>query len=144
MTQTTHPAPPTTADRSPRTWPVALLAPAAVAAAGWLVASPLLGIDLQTGSSAHPTAITFPAAVVVSVLAAAAGLALRRLLRTRSNPNRTWTAVAAVVLAVSLLGPLGATSTAAVVALAALHLTVGLTIIYAVRRTPSHAPAVLG
>jgi hypothetical protein len=95
----------------------------------------VLGIDLRTGHGAHPTSIGLAASIVVSILAAAAGLAVRRLLRQRSNPDRTWTTIALVVLAVSLLGPLGATTAAAGVALAGLHLAVGATIILAVRRT---------
>ena len=135
MVQTTQQSSIKTPVLQRKQWPLVVLVAGSVGVLGWLVADPLLGIDLRTGHGAHPTPVGLFATVLVSVLAAAAGLALRRLLRNRRNPDRAWTVVALVVLAVSLLGPLGATTAGAGVALAGLHLAVGSTIILAVRRT---------
>jgi hypothetical protein len=135
MVQTTQQATTETPVPQRKQWLVVPLVAGSVGALGWLLADPVLGIDLRTGHGAHPTSIGLAASIVVSVLAAVAGLAVRRLLRQRGNPDRTWTTIALVVLAVSLLGPVGATTAAAGVALAGLHLAVGCTIILAVRRT---------
>ncbi|GAA2350303.1 DUF6069 family protein [Dactylosporangium salmoneum] len=68
-------------------------------------------------------------AVAVGVTAALAGLAawgLLAILERATRRGRTiWVITAAVVLLVSLLGPLGAATAGAVAGLLALHLTVG-------------------
>lgn len=117
---------------------------AAVAAAGaaagvWAVAGPLAGVQLMTRASAHASAQPVgPGAVIaVSLLAGFAAWGLLALLeRNASHPRRTWTAVAATVLAISLAGPLTAgRGIAAVIALCCMHLAVGAVLILALRRT---------
>src|SRR6478609_970304 len=93
----------------------------------------------MTTTTAQPTrtslsriAITVTG-VTVAATALVAGLAasLSAWLLTRIAPPRcrtVWTVLASAVLLVSLLGPISATSPAAVVSLVALHLLVGLTL----------------
>lgn len=118
----------------PSDWSAIVVLPALIGAVGWLVADPLLGIELRTGSAGHSRPVGIAAVVAVGIIAALAGLGVRVLLRARRAANRTWTVIAVSVLAVSLLGPLGATTTAARVALLCLHLVVGAAVIVAVRR----------
>ncbi|MGI8882503.1 MAG: DUF6069 family protein [Jatrophihabitans sp.] len=118
----------------PTDWPAIVIPPALIGAIGWLVADPLLGIEVRTGSAGHSRPVGIAAVIAVGIIVALAGLGLRVLLRARRDPNRTWTIIAVSVLAVSLLGPLGATTTAARVALLCLHLAVGTAVIVAVRR----------
>lgn len=101
----------------------------------WVVETRLLGVDLavRTGDVVQP--IT---GVSVAAIALVAGLAatLTAWLLTRVAPRRcrtVWTILASAVLLVSLLGPLGATSPAALVSLVALHLIVGLTLLIGLR-----------
>lgn len=115
-------------------WPAVMLPAAIVAAAGWLIADPVLGVHLRTGSVESSRPVGIVAAIAVALLAAAAGLGLRVLLRTAQNPDKVWTIVAIAVLTVSLLGPLGATTTASRVALLCLHIAVGAAVIISVRR----------
>jgi hypothetical protein len=113
-----------------------------IAAAGallvWSVADPLAGVDLTVGTGSSARVIGPGAVALVSALAglAAVGLAvvLGRL-TTRARP--IWFTVAVVVLVVSLTGPLGADTLAAGLALAAMHLVVGATLIVGVGRTVS-------
>jgi hypothetical protein len=77
-------------------------------------------------------------ALAVGITAAVAGLlawALLAILERATRRGRTvWLVIASVVLLVSLAGPLGAATAGAVVALAALHLTVGLVLIVGLSR----------
>ncbi len=134
MVQTTHETAAHPAQRSLPHWLTVGGGAPAVGTLVWVIAHPLLGIDLRTGSGAHPTTVGLPSVIVVSIVVATAGYALRRMLSGRANATRTWTVIAAVVLLLSLLGPLGARTAAAGVALAALHLAVGGTVITGVRR----------
>ena len=101
----------------------------------WLVETRLLGVDLavRTGDVVQPvTGVSVVATALVAGLAAT----LSAWLLTRIAPRRcrtVWTVLASAVLLVSLLGPLGATSPAAVVSLVALHLLVGLTLLLGLR-----------
>jgi hypothetical protein len=95
----------------------------------------LIGVDLavRTGD-----VVQHISAVSVAATALAAGLAgsLTAWLLARLAPRRcrtVWTVLASAVLVISLLGPLGATSAAAVVSLMALHLLVGLTLVVGLR-----------
>ena len=78
------------------------------------------------------------AVALTSLTAGLAGWALLAVLeRTVGRPARWWRAVALLVYVVSLLGPLGATSTAVALALAALHTVVaGLLVVLLPRRSP--------
>jgi hypothetical protein len=117
----------------------AVIAAAAAAAGVWAVAGPLAGVQLMARTSAHaPAQQVGPASVVImSLLAGLAAWALLALLeRNASHPRRTWTAVAATVLAISLAGPLTAgRGIATVTALCGMHLAVGAVLILAMRRT---------
>ena len=137
----TAPAPHRLRERGP-------VAAGAVGAAlgGWLVAGPLLGIDLAVqpaggGAQGVTRTVGVGAVVAASLTAALLGWALLELLERWTTRARTvWTAVAAVVLLLSLAGPLtGALSTSVAVALAAVHLVVGAVLIVGLRRTATGA-----
>ncbi|WP_315096273.1 DUF6069 family protein [uncultured Cellulomonas sp.] len=101
-------------------WLVALTA-TVLALAVWVLAVPVAGIELVAGT---PVQTIGAASVVVATLVVTLGAwAVRTLLRRRRPA--AWWLTCAVVLAVSLLGPLGAATPAAVGTLLALHLTVG-------------------
>ena len=141
----TRPVPPDGGRRSasPRTRRtrrlLAVLAAAVAALAVWAVAGPALGVDIVAATGATTAAI----APVRSVLSAAAvGLAgwglLAVLERVTARPRRVWTAVAVAVLVVSLPAPLlSASSLAAGVTLAAMHLAVGAVLIPLLPRSAS-------
>ena len=68
-------------------------------------------------------------------IAALAGLAMLRVLEARTaNGVTLWTWIALGVLVVSMVGPLGASGSAAVAGLAVLHLLVGAVVIVGLRR----------
>ena len=101
----------------------------------WLVETRLIGVDLavRTGGVVQPVT---GGSVVATALVAGLAATLSAWLLTRIAPRRcrtVWTVLASAVLLVSLLGPLGATSAAAVVSLVALHLLVGLTLLLGLR-----------
>ncbi len=73
---------------------------------------------------------------IVAVLTGLAGWALLTVLERLTKRARTaWTAIALVLLLVSLAGPLSATTPAATVGLAALHLVVAAVLIIGLRRS---------
>ena len=114
---------------------IAVIGATVGALALWLVETRLIGVDLavRTGDVVQPvTGVSVVATALVAGLAAT----LSAWLLTRLAPRRcrtVWTVLASAVLLVSLLGPLGATSPAAVVSLVALHLLVGLTLLLGLR-----------
>jgi hypothetical protein len=114
------------------------MAAAAVGAlALWTVETRLLGVDLAVRTGDTTQEVT-GVAVVVTTLGAGLAATLTAWLVDRVAPRRSraiWTVLASAVLVVSLLGPLGATSTAATVGLVALHLLVGLTFLLRLRPT---------
>lgn len=127
-TAPTRPLPERTS-RQPRLLPAAMRGTLAAMAAGvavWLVAVPLAGVDLVTAHGMH---IGIVAVLIVTLLMATAGFGLLALLARRRTGVRVWTTVAALVLLVSLLGPLSGATVAAAITLLCLHLTVGLTVI---------------
>lgn len=107
----------------------AVLAPAAI----WLVAVPLVGVDLQVAqpSGRAPAEITLPLVLVTALAASLAGWGLLALLERLTPRARTiWTATAVVALVVSfapLLGP--GTPTASRIVLALMHLAVAAILI---------------
>ncbi|MGH3412198.1 MAG: DUF6069 family protein [Marmoricola sp.] len=105
----------------------------AAAVAVWLLWARVGGVDLVVGTGDSRREIGLGAVGVVTALVTGAALALRWLLRRRTHSMRTWTVVAAVVWAVSFLGPSGAATTAAGLGLATLHLVVGGGILFGVR-----------
>ena len=105
----------------PRWWTV--LASQLATAAVYVIAVPIGGIDLSARSGDSTVTIDFSLVMGVSLLAGIAALLwLITLRRLTARPNRNWAISAAIVLVVSMTGPLGATSVAAGIALACMHL----------------------
>lgn len=74
----------------------------------WLVAVPVLGLDLLVGSDAQAQQVSLAAVVVVSLLAGAAAWGLLAILERRTvKAVKSWRIAGWTFLAVSLLGPLG-------------------------------------
>jgi Family of unknown function (DUF6069) len=131
--KTSTPAASRTQRPTQRTRLLAVAGAAAAALAVWAVAVPLTGIDLtvRIGGGSDTQQIGSGEVVLVSLLAGLAGWALLDLLeRFTSHTRGIWTASALVVLAVSLLGPLGGgVTTAARVALTGMHLAAAAVLI---------------
>lgn len=110
----------------------------AAAVAGWAVADPLLGVDLVVGGRrVGPGAV-----ITVSLLAGLLGWAVFALLsRMVRRVRPLWTVLAGAVLLLSLLGPLGADSGAATLALLGMHLAVGLPLILGLPSAPRDSAA---
>ncbi len=131
-----------TGQRRPRRvpgWSVPLLA----AAAGVVVwgAGTALGVEAVVQGATGDMRVGPVAVIVTALLVGLAGWGVRALLRRVGTPRagrtageRTWMVTCAVVLLVSLLGPLGAASASATVLLAALHVTVGAVVALGLRR----------
>ncbi|MFF2620811.1 DUF6069 family protein [Oerskovia jenensis] len=128
-----------TARRVPA-WCVPLLA-AAAALLVW-AAGTAAGVEAVVRGAAGDLAIGPAAVVVTSLLVGFAGWGVRSLLRRigrapragRARGERAWVVTCAVVLLVSLLGPLGAVSASATLLLLALHVTVGAVVALGLRR----------
>ena len=127
--------------RRPPAWSVPLLA-AAAALLTW-GAGTAAGIDaVVVGANGQELPVGPVAVVLAALVAGFAGWGVRALLRRlggdghegRSPGERTWTATCAVVLVVSLLGPLGAATTSATLLLVTLHLVVGAVVTWGLRR----------
>lgn len=118
---------------------VAVLATPLVAAAIWLIAVPLLDIDLvvERWDSGSTMAVGLPNVIVTALVAGVAGWAgLVILERTTAHARAAWTIAATVVLVVSLGMPVTATdTTSAAVVLIILHLVVGATLIPTLARS---------
>lgn len=127
-------APPSTA-RSPRSRAV-LLTLTAAAAAGllvWAAAVPLAGIELElaTGQIIGPVSI-----LGAALVGGALGWLLLALLVRLPWGRTVWSAVAAVVLLLSLTGPLLSGAAGGVLLILELmHLAVGLVLILGLRRS---------
>lgn len=117
----------------------ALLVPvtAAAAVAAWGVLAPLAGVRLTVRTAGAHQDVGPVAVAVTAVLAVLAGWALLALLErlTPRGARAVWTTVAALVLLVSMLGPLGGADAGSRLGLAALHLVVGGVVIAGLRRT---------
>jgi hypothetical protein len=102
----------------------------------WVIAHPVAGIDLVEGSGGNAQTIGPAAVLLVSVIVGLAAIGLAALLtRVLDRSRRTWLMIAVLVLVVSLTGPLGAATLGAGLALAAMHLVVGATLIVGIGRT---------
>ena len=102
----------------------------------WVVADPVAGVDLNVGSRDSARTVGPAAVALVSALAGVAAVSLAALLaRVTSRARPIWRIVAVGTLVLSLVGPLGAATLAAGVALAAMHLAVGATLIAGIDRT---------
>ena len=111
---------------------------AAAAAIAWAIEVPLLGVRLSVRFGAmHPQTVAAGQVIGAAAVAGLIGWLLLALLERRTPRARTvWTATALLVLALSLLLPLTAgTTAAAVTGLIVLHLTVGAVVIPGLART---------
>ncbi|TDD19183.1 DUF6069 family protein [Nonomuraea diastatica] len=111
--------------------PLTVIGASAAALACWVLAVPVAGIALTVRTGGGTQQVGPAAVVVASLLAGLAGWALLAALeRFASRAGRFWTIVALVVLALSLLGPLGSAADAtARLVLVLLHLIVGAVLI---------------
>ncbi|MFB8230244.1 DUF6069 family protein [Cellulosimicrobium sp. NPDC055967] len=122
--------------RLPR-WSVPLVA--AVVAAAVLLVGTALGVDPEVRTATGTQTVGVVAAAVTALVVGYAAWGARALLGRLSarRPRRgelAWLVTCAVVLLVSLLGPLGAVTPDATALLAVEHLAVGLTLALALRR----------
>lgn len=107
------------------------------ALAAWAVVAPALGVPLDARSAGAVQHVGAGAVIVASL---AAGLlawgAVVVIVRLSPDRARTlWTVLGAVVLLLSLAGPAGGLTTAAVVGLGVLHLVVGVVLVLGLRST---------
>jgi len=120
-------------------------APALTAAASvlavvvlWLIAVPLLGVDLRVPMAGRAAlTVTLPVIVAVTAVVASAGWALLAILaRYTVHARQAWLGVAVTVLVVSYAAPLSsAAAPAAIVVLALLHTAVAAVLIPGLART---------
>jgi hypothetical protein len=106
----------------------AVVAAALAALAVWVVAVPIAGLDLAAAPIGGPVAPVGPLAVAAGpLLAGLSGWALLAVLERRtSRARRTWTVIALVVLALSLVSPLlGGVGAGGVLTLVTMHLVTG-------------------
>jgi hypothetical protein len=124
----------TTARRTGRA--VAVAAGAASALILWAVNDPWGGIDLAVRQGGTVQRIGPVAVAVTALLAGLAAWALLAVLeRTVRRPVRTYRIIASIVLALSLLGPLGSgVGISSKLVLLAMHLTVGAILIIGLPR----------
>ncbi|MFG1946786.1 DUF6069 family protein [Nonomuraea sp. NPDC048826] len=116
------------------------IAPIGIAVAAtlaiWVVAVPIAGVELAARTGAALTEVGPVAVVVATVVAGLAGWGLLALLERLTRRARTlWTWIAAVVLVLSLAGPLGGVNPASQITLALMHLAAGAVIILGMRGT---------
>lgn len=137
---TTQAAPHATTTPRSRVRARGLFVLAATAAAGmvWLVAKPLLSIDLLVhpgGAAAQQVGVG--AVITVSLAVSLLGWGLLTLLERLTPRARTiWTGIAVAVLLLSLAGPLTSTSAASTTAvLVLMHIAVAAVLIPAMRHT---------
>jgi Family of unknown function (DUF6069) len=111
-----------------------VLAVAVLALVVWLILHAILG-TLKVRSGGSTQSVTAVSVVLVAILAGLLAWALLAGLERGTGRARTiFTTVAAIVLVLSLLGPLGGASAGDKVALLVLHLTVGLPLILVLPR----------
>jgi len=110
----------------------------------WLLAGPVAGSDFTVRTDPHgPAQHVGPVAVVVVALfigLLAWGL-LAVLERFTRRARVIWTVIAAAVLVISLLGPLGGAETSDKLSLLVLHLVVGGTLILGLPARRGFSPA---
>lgn len=112
-----------------------VVATVVAALAGWLAWAQAGGVDLTVRSAGDVHGVGAGSAAVTAVVVSGAAVALLRLFEARlQRALRTWTVVACGVLALSMLGPLGATTATAGLGLASLHLLVGAVVVLGLRR----------
>jgi hypothetical protein len=100
-----------------------------VVALGWLLWR-AAGVDLEVTSGAGSRHVGLVSALVTAAVAGLVGGGVLRFLERRTSRALTvWTWLGVGTLLISLLGPLGATTGIGVVALASLHLVVGVVVL---------------
>ncbi len=114
-----------------------MLAGVSAALVVWTVAVPIAGGHPAVKSNGETQPVGMVAVVVAALFAGLAAWALLAILERFVRRSRlTWTVVAAVVLALSLTGPLGSgVHASAVVTLTCMHLAVGAVLITLLRRS---------
>lgn len=127
------------ARRTPWATDLAIVAAAVVTAlVDWVFVVRLADIDLAVQQGDTVRHVGGAAVALTAGATALAGVALLRFVeRRRPQPLRLWTVVVLVVLAVSLLGPLGAQTLAAGGALLSLHAVVATVVLVAGTRSRS-------
>ncbi|MHA6783282.1 DUF6069 family protein [Pseudonocardia saturnea] len=111
---------------------LAVLGAVASAAGVWWITGPLAGIAVTVTTGGGPSPVGPAAVVAAALVASLAGWGLLAVLeRTTRRPRAIWTRTAAVVLAVSLAGPLSSSTSGAAgtLTLVAMHLTTGTVLI---------------
>lgn len=102
----------------------------------WVIAHPVAGVDLIVGAGSSARTIGPVPVALTSIVAGLVAAGLAGLLpRVTSRPQRAWFVITVGVLILSLTGPLGAATVGAGLALAAMHLVVGVTLIVGISRT---------
>ncbi|WP_433280405.1 DUF6069 family protein [Micromonospora sp. CA-244673] len=116
---------------------LAVLATTAATLAVWVAAVPVAGVDLAVRNGGTEQDVTAVAVGASTLLAGLAGWALLALLeRFTARARAVWTGAAALVLLLSLLGPLGGgVGAAATLTLVALHLVAAAVLVPLLRRT---------
>lgn len=116
---------------------LAVLGAAAAAAAGWVLAQPLAGVDLEVVMAGRTQSVGLLPVVGTALAMGVLGWALLALLeRFTRRAAALWTAAALGVTVVSLAGPLASAATvAAGLVLAGLHLLVAAVLVPAMRRS---------
>ncbi len=122
-----------------------VLALTMVAATGvWSFWTQVAGVDLVVHRGESTQTVGAAAVVLTVLVTAGLGLGLLRFLVARTKDGlRVWTIVASVVSVFSLLGPLGATTVAAGLALASLHAVTAVVLVVGLRqvRRPGQSAA---
>jgi len=123
--------------RNTRIRRAAAVAGATVAAlVAWTFMHVVGDIDLAVNSGGSVTHVTGWAVAATAILVGLAGWALLALLeRYTTRPRPIWIGIAVAVFLISLLGPLGGVSAAAVGSLVALHAVVAAALIAGLSRT---------
>lgn len=122
----------------PRIWLGALIASTVPAVLIWTLTDPLGGHRLVTETAGGAQPVTIVSVLVASVLACVAGLGLAGLLARFTRRARTiWLVVSPLVLVLSMVGTLSATSVSSMLILASLHCVVGIPVIAAGRTLAS-------
>lgn len=108
-----------------------LVGAAILALAVWTISSPILGIDLVAGAGPSAQHIGPAAVAIVPIIAGGVAWVFLALLeKAGTTGRRIWQIIGWLFLAVSLIGPITmTTSVAALVALIAMHLVVGVTLL---------------
>ncbi|MGP9500776.1 DUF6069 family protein [Specibacter sp. AOP5-B1-6] len=112
----------------------------------WLVAVPILGLDLVVGAGAQTQQVTLASVIAVPLLAGAAAWGLLAMLERRTEKAlKFWRIIGWTFLAVSLLGPLGMGAAAGTLTvLALMHVFVGTILMLGLPLRRPGAPAYSG